>query len=247
MRIQTVRGAEADAKPIEHDTWQRAPAARSGTSLAARGFELTPRLLTGLVLVTATLALTACGVGGKSGPSFGDQSSDWETKAAPWKPVNVPGVASCRAVADLTGSSAGPAEGGLQRLRLPCLTQGPAVDLSRVRGQLVLVNLWASWCGPCRKEMPVLQAAYERYGKQVQFVGVDTRDGPPAIDYLQEVDVTYPQLADVNGDLLKQLRIPGIPVTLILGSDGSIVDKHIGAFEGSDLEDLLARTIASSG
>lgn len=196
--------------------------------------------------MTVSVTLTGCGVDGAPSSGIDDQSSSRETRAAPWNAINVPGVASCQVIADLADSSADPVAGGLKPLRLPCLTQGPAVDLSAVRGKLVLVNLWASWCGPCRKEMPVLQAAYERYGKQVQFVGVDTRDGPPSADFLRDVGVTYPQLADVDGDLLKQLRIPGLPVTLILGSDGAIVDKHIGALEGADLEDLLARTIASA-
>jgi len=111
----------------------------------------------------------------------------------------------------------------------------------------VLVNLWASWCGPCREEMPILQAAYERYGDRIDFVGVDTRDAAPhAAAFLRAMRVTYPELADTEGELLNQLRIPGLPVTLVLDSDGAVLDKHIGAFDGSDLEDLLSRVVSSS-
>jgi cytochrome c biogenesis protein CcmG/thiol:disulfide interchange protein DsbE len=54
------------------------------------------------------------------------------------------------------------------------LSAGPTVDPARLGGSPVLVNLWASWCVPCQQEMPALQRAYARYGRQVRFVGVDT-------------------------------------------------------------------------
>ncbi len=94
--------------------------------------------------------------------------------------------------------------------------------------------------------MPILQAAHERFGDRVQFVGVDTRDGaPPAAEFLQAVGVTYPQLADPDAQLLKQLRIPGLPVTLMLASDGRVLDRHIGAFEGESLSNLLEQFSAA--
>ncbi|GAB3662715.1 hypothetical protein GCM10027596_24790 [Nocardioides korecus] len=116
------------------------------------------------------------------------------------------------------------------------------MDLSRLHGKPVLVNLWASWCGPCRQEMPILQAADTRYGQRVQFVGVDTSDGAEAAAaFLTQVGVTYPQLADSDAMLLKHLRIPGLPVTVIIGADGAVVERHIGAFEARDLDAVLDR------
>jgi thiol-disulfide isomerase/thioredoxin len=75
----------------------------------------------------------------------------------------------------------------------PCLTAGPVVNPARLGGRPVVVNLWATWCEPCRKEMPILQAADERSGARVQFLGVNTKERPEwAAEFLQEVKVTYP-------------------------------------------------------
>ncbi|GAB3668680.1 hypothetical protein GCM10027596_39850 [Nocardioides korecus] len=116
------------------------------------------------------------------------------------------------------------------------------MDLSRLHGKPVLVNLWASWCGPCRKEMPILQAAHTRDGQRVQFIGVDTADGAEvAAAFLTKVGVTYPQLSDIDATLVKHLRIPGLPVTVVIGADGAVVERHIGAFAARDLDSLLDR------
>jgi thiol-disulfide isomerase/thioredoxin len=153
-------------------------------------------------------------------------------------PTAVPGVASC---AELPQQPPDGAEiDRLPQLRLPCLTPGPDVDLSALGGRPVLVNLWASWCGPCREEMPVLQAPYERYGGDVQFLGVDTKDATePAAAFLAEVGVTYPQVVDLEGDVLAHLRLPGLPVTVLLDAEGRVVDQHIGALNTASMEDLL--------
>jgi thiol-disulfide isomerase/thioredoxin len=135
----------------------------------------------------------------------------------------------------------GAAADRLPSLRLPCLIPGPDVDLAALRGRPVLVNLWASWCGPCRDEMPVLQAAHERYGGQVQFVGVDTKDAAGhAAAFLVELGVTYPQLVDLDGQLLGHLRVPGLPVTVVLAADGTVAAKHVGELDAESVEDLLA-------
>jgi len=66
------------------------------------------------------------------------------------------------------------------------------------------------------------------------------RRPPSAADFLEEFHVQHPQLADPSNALLDQLRIPGLPVTLILGSDGTLLGKHVGPFEGAELEQLLS-------
>lgn len=190
-----------------------------------------------VLLVTST----GCAAGPDSSVSSRNYDSA-EQSVGIQDPVRVPGVESCRRVSRLVVPAPSDPQPDLPSKRLPCLTQGPSVDLSLVRGKPVLVNLWASWCGPCRKEMPILQAAYTRFGQRVQFVGVDTSDGADAAaGFLTKVGVTYPQLADSDAALLKHLRIPGLPVTVIIGTDGSVVERHIGAFETRDLTDLLNR------
>lgn len=152
----------------------------------------------------------------------------------------IPGVESCDVLPQQAAS--GLTADGLPPLRLPCLTPGPDIDLSALSGRPVLVNLWATWCKPCRDEMPLLQANYERYRTQVQFLGVDTQDATePAAEFLADVGITYPQVVDLDGDLLNHLRIPGLPVTVVLDADGRIAGKHIGELDQASIDDLLAK------
>lgn len=200
---------------------------------AARG-------LIALILLTAT----GCGAGPPPAPQ--SQVDSGVADVGDWDPVDVPGVASCGVLDRMANPASPPAIDGMPPLRLPCLAPGPDVDLAQLRGRPVLVNIWASWCGPCRKEMPVLTAAHREFGDQIQFVGLNTADAPPtAARFLEEYDVRYPQLADPNNVLLDRLRIPGLPVTLILDADGSIVEKHIGTYEGPELDQLLADLAAT--
>lgn len=203
------------------------------------------RLGLGLGLLLAALVVAGCGSLQRDGearaPSPGTSEGARDEAA-----VEIRGVESCRALTRMYSSkSAGRPDGSLASVTLPCLTPGPPVDLARLRGRPVVVNLWASWCGPCRAEMPILQAAYEKFGEQVQFVGVDTRDSAePAAELLRSVGVTYPQLADIDAGLLTSLRIPGLPVTVIVSSEGAVVEKHVGAFDGDDLDNLLADLVS---
>jgi len=192
------------------------------------------------------LLLTGCVSTTSSSEPTVDDDESAINDSQPQEQVDVPGVQSCRILAQMQSATPEPSDSRIESPRLACLTPGPSVDLDRLRGKPVLVNLWASWCAPCRKEMPVLLDADERFGDRVQFVGVDTQDAAsPAAEFLQDFGVNYPQLADPDAELLKQLRIPGLPVTLILGPDGTVLDKHIGAFEGTTLEDLLEEVLAA--
>lgn len=115
------------------------------------------------------------------------------------------GVAPCPAV------TPAPVEGGLPDLTLPCFGGGREVNLSGLRGPLV-INLWANWCGPCRKEMPVIQAFHERYGDRVAVIGIDYTDVQTelAMRLVQDTGVTYPLLADTQGELDRREPFPGL-------------------------------------
>ncbi len=118
--------------------------------------------------------------------------------------IQVQGVASCDTLPQQASSDETTSD-RLPPLRLSCLTPGPTIDLAALSGRPVLVNLWASWCGPCREEMPVLQAAHEQYGDQVQFLGVDSKDTVEAgAAFLDDIGVTYPQVVDPEG---KQIAV----------------------------------------
>ncbi len=158
------------------------------------------------------------------------------------EPITVAGVDSCNTLAKT--ADVGATRQRLPALTLPCLTPGADVDLSELGGRSTLVNLWATWCRPCRDEMPLLQENYQRYAGQVAFVGVNTQDDAASAGEFTRVGVTYPQVVDVDGDLLRHLRIPGLPVTVLLDENGEIAAKHIGELDQESLDELLRNVAA---
>lgn len=94
--------------------------------------------------------------------------------------------------------------------------------LGELRGYPVVVNVWAEWCRPCKEEFPVLQRASARYGGNVAFLGIDTRDVERnALRWLDDHWVPYPSFADPDGDLARAVGVTvGIPGTVFLDRDG---------------------------
>lgn len=127
-------------------------------------------------------------------------------------------------------------------MTLPCLGAGPAVEMSARRDRPQLINVWASWCIPCQKEMPRMQAAHEASGSRVLFLGVDTWDSrESALDFLAAVGVTYPQVFDADGRFLRVgLRVPGVPVTVLVDRDGRVVYRRVGEMSSQQIREALA-------
>jgi thiol-disulfide isomerase/thioredoxin len=149
------------------------------------------------------------------------------------------GVAGCEPFA-ADGDAVGGGE-GLPALRLPCLVGGQDVTLDDLGDRPVLLNLWASWCAPCREEMPLLQAAYDRNGDQVGFLGVITEDTrSAAASLLADLGVTYAHVDDRDKQLLTELAAPGLPVTLAIAADGRILDRQIGQASATRLDELVS-------
>ncbi|MGI8774935.1 MAG: TlpA family protein disulfide reductase [Actinomycetota bacterium] len=113
---------------------------------------------------------------------------------------------------------------------LPPLEDGPAVTAAELRGVPVVVNFWASWCGPCREEMPELQEAWERYKDQgVLFVGVNVMDSKDnALAFLEEFPVDYPVVTDPDKILVDPLEIVGLPQTLFIDDTERALDQVLG-------------------
>ncbi|WP_033384988.1 TlpA family protein disulfide reductase [Sporichthya polymorpha] len=116
---------------------------------------------------------------------------------------------------------------------------GGTLDLAALRGKIVLLNVWGSWCAPCRKEAPYLQAAWDQTRKlgDVQFVGLNTRDDAvgAAEAFERRFGITYPSLRDNDGRLQLVFRatLPprAIPSTIVLDRQGRVAARIIG--EGS--------------
>ena len=117
--------------------------------------------------------------------------------------------------------------------------------LARERGTPVLVNIWASWCSPCRHEAPFLATASETYGDRVQFVGVDILDArDSARAFMHESGWTYPSVYDPNGAIRDGLGIIGQPATLFYDADGTLVKQWLGPLTEEALTSNLERIAA---
>jgi thiol-disulfide isomerase/thioredoxin len=114
---------------------------------------------------------------------------------------------------------------------------GGALDLGRAPGVPTVVNLWASWCGPCREELPLVQDLADAAADRVQVVGVISKDGVPQADsFASDAGVTFPSAYDRDGALMDGLGINVLPFTYLLDADGALVHTHVGPV--TSLEEL---------
>ena len=122
------------------------------------------------------------------------------------------------------------------------------LKLSDLRGQVVMVDFWASWCPPCRQEAPVLTQIYEEYrDRGVMFVGVDVWDhlGDAEL-YLQQEGPTYPNGFDATGVIAIDYGVRGIPEKFFIGRDGAIAKKFVGPLNATQLRETLNELLASN-
>jgi thiol-disulfide isomerase/thioredoxin len=127
----------------------------------------------------------------------------------------------------------------LPEIELTDLETGDLVGADAIGGPAI-VNLWATWCGPCRTEMPAFQEVSTEFD-DVRFVGVNQGDaGDAAAEFLDEVGVTFDQYLDPNGELTNALRVAGLPATFVIDADGVIVEVHNGALDPDGIRALVA-------
>jgi cytochrome c biogenesis protein CcmG, thiol:disulfide interchange protein DsbE len=120
---------------------------------------------------------------------------------------------------------------------------GKTIDVGGYRGKPVVINFWATWCGPCWEEHPVLVAA-ARSHPEVQFVGVvfqDTED--KILGFLEQRGVSYPTVVDDRGKTAIAYGVAGVPETFFLDASGAIVAKYSGALNSADLEQELRKVV----
>ncbi|GAB4103845.1 hypothetical protein GCM10028790_28640 [Micromonospora taraxaci] len=141
-----------------------------------------------------------------------------------------------------TPGTTAPAAGGqaLPELTLSCFTGGAPVALRSVAGPAV-INVWASWCPPCRKELPAFQRLSQRTTGQLQVVGVNSRDSRSGAQSIgEDFGVRFPILVDQGEALQRELKRNAIPLTLFVDADGRI--RHIdasGALDDAQLAKLV--------
>ena len=183
------------------------------------------RLLTGLALA-ALLAGCTSGESGKPDPGT-HPAGTAESALAPCP--------------EQTGQ---PAQGGklMPALSFDC-PGGGSLDLARAPGVPTVINLWGSWCPPCREEMPLLQELAVSSGGRVKVVGVISKDGrPQAESFATDAGVTFPSAFDGEGELMAGLGINNLPYTYFVDAHGGLTHVQVGPVSsGEELRGLVAQ------
>ncbi|MGH7308973.1 MAG: TlpA family protein disulfide reductase [Candidatus Rokuibacteriota bacterium] len=119
---------------------------------------------------------------------------------------------------------------------------GDTHTLARYRGRVVLINFWATWCPPCRDEMPSLQELWRRLaGQPFVLLGVNYGEGPNRISgFLRQVPVDFPILRDPRHEAIEAWRVRTLPATFLIGSDGQVRYSVVGELDWA-ADDVLAR------
>lgn len=118
---------------------------------------------------------------------------------------------------------------------------GRTVTLSKLRGQVVIINFWASWCQPCRQEASYLEQTWRKYKDQgVVFIGVDYVDTEPAaLAYIEEFGITYLNGPDIGTRISQAYNIKGVPETYYVTRNGELRGVKIGPLQAPELEDKI--------
>ena len=118
--------------------------------------------------------------------------------------------------------------------------EGDAVQLSDFAGRPVIVNFWASWCGPCQNEMPDFEQAYADYGDEIEFVMLNATYGRETMDsarsFLEESGYTFPVYYDTDADAAAAIGVTAFPTTLFIAPDGTLTAYAISMLDAETLQ-----------
>jgi len=148
----------------------------------------------------------------------------------------------------LKKAQAGPVQNGLA----PDFTlrgfDGRTATLSELRGQVVIINFWASWCPPCREEAAYLERTWRKYqDRGVVFIGVDYADtDKEALAYIAEFDITYLNGPDIGTRISQSYNIQGVPETFFVDKKGQLRGVHIGPLYPPQLDEKIDELLAES-
>jgi thiol-disulfide isomerase/thioredoxin len=149
-------------------------------------------------------------------------------------------LSACSTTAPPAGPAVEQAAGAAPVLQGRTL-RGTSLSPDEYAGRVLVVNLWATWCGPCEREQPVLaEAARDQGPKGAFFLGIDERDDPAAaLAWLDRYDVPYPSLADPSGYLAYRFGAPFLPVTVIVDADGRLRFRVVGEVDRRTIDRLI--------
>ncbi len=146
----------------------------------------------------------------------------------------------------LKKAQAGPVEKGMAPDFSITGFDGRTVTLSELRGQVVIINFWASWCPPCREEAAYLEETWRKYeGLGVVFIGVDWVDTEKeALAYIAEFDITYINGPDLGTRIADLYNIQGVPETFFVAKNGELRGVHIGPLKSPQLDEKIEELLA---
>jgi thiol-disulfide isomerase/thioredoxin len=116
------------------------------------------------------------------------------------------------------------------------------VRLSDLRGKVVWVNFWATWCVPCKQELPDIQAVYdEKKAQGLEVLEVNTQESPDlALPYFEERSLTVPLLLDTRGGVYEQYKLTGLPDSFFIDRDGKVAALYFGQLSPQKMRERLA-------
>ena len=158
----------------------------------------------------------------------------------------VAGALLCAAalVTAACGGSGSSSVDGLPDIELVSADGGDPLQLAELEGP-VLVNVWATWCVPCKKELPDLQAIADDPSVEVDVIGINVGDEPQAIDdFLTQLEVGFPNYTDPDGIVQTEFAISGLPATIAVRADGSVAEVHQGPLDEQGFRALAAQAAA---
>lgn len=125
---------------------------------------------------------------------------------------------------------------------------GEERKLSDFFGKPIIINFWATWCGPCQMELPYFDEANEKYGDQIQFLMLDLADGAyetreGAISFAENNGYSFPLYFDELGEGSLAYEIRAIPLTVVIDADGQIVETHLGTMSSEELQSLIEKVL----
>jgi cytochrome c biogenesis protein CcmG/thiol:disulfide interchange protein DsbE len=141
---------------------------------------------------------------------------------------------------------AGPVESGMAPDFTLTSFDGRTLTLSELRGQVVIINFWASWCPPCREEAAYLEQTWRKYKDEgVIFIGVDWVDTEKeALAYMDEFDLTYFNGPDIGTRIAQAYNIQGVPETFYVAKNGELRGVHIGPLKSPELDNKIDELLA---
>lgn len=203
-------------------------------------------LFLGFALLGVALVFVLFGEDLFGGSLFGQESAAGEQTAL----EQLPATEGTAVVAQESGTSSMPAAGQPAPTFTLADLEGNEVSLANFRGRPVIINFWATWCGPCRIEMPELQEAYEeRQEEGLAILAVNLEESPDMVRrfFYDDLRLTFTPLLDREGEVASRYGVFNLPTTYFVDAEGTIAAVHRGPLTGGQIAGYLEETVSGEG